>query len=71
MSYWLQQEPGGNGFWGFNPEAEYTVLNPRLGYVFSQSIIDAGDTFTLEIRAEDIYNLAGWQFDMTYDAASA
>ncbi len=60
---------GGNGFWGFNPEAEYTVLNPRLGYVFSQSIIDAGDTFTLEIRAEDIYNLAGWQFDMTYDAA--
>ena len=22
---------GGNGFWGFNPEAEYTVLNPRVG----------------------------------------
>ena len=60
---------GGNGFWGFNPEAEYTVLNPRVGYVFSQSIIDAGDTFTLEIRAEDIYNLAGWQFDIAYDAA--
>ena len=60
---------GGNGFWGFNPEAEYTVLNPRLGYAFSQPIIDAGDTFTLEIRAEDIYNLAGWQFDIAYDAA--
>ena len=58
---------GGNGFWGFNPEAEYTVLNPRIGYAFSQAIIDAGDTFTLEIRAEDIYNLAGWQFDIAYD----
>ena len=60
---------GGNGFWGFNPEAEYTVLNPRVGYVFSQPIIDAGDTFTLEIQAEDIYNLAGWQFDIAYNAA--
>ena len=60
---------GGNGFWGFNPEAEYTVLNPRVEYAFSQPIIDAGDTFTLEIRAEDIYNLAGWQFDIAYDAA--
>ena len=59
---------GGNGFWGFNPEAEYTVLNPRVGYAFSQPIIDAGDTFTLEIRAEDIHNLAGWQFDITYDS---
>ncbi len=58
---------GGNGFWGFNPEAEYTVLNPRVEYAFSQPIIDAGDTFTLEIRAEDIYNLAGWQFDIAYD----
>ncbi len=58
----------GNGFWGFNPEAEYTVLNPRVGYAFSQPIIDAGDTFTLEIKAEDIHNLAGWQFDMAYDS---
>ena len=59
----------GNGFWGFNPEAEYTVLNPRVGYAFSQPIIDAGDTFRFEIKAEDIYNLAGWQFDITYDSA--
>ncbi len=58
---------GGNGFWGFEPDAEYTVLNPRVGYAFSQPIIDAGDTFTLEIRAEDIYNLAGWQFDIAFD----
>ena len=58
---------GGNGFWGFDPDAEYTVLNPRVGYAFSQPIIDAGDTFTLEIRAEDIYNLAGWQFDIAFD----
>jgi len=60
---------GGNGFWGFNPEAEYTLLNPRVGYVFSQPIIAVGDTFTLEIRAEDIHNLGGWQFDIAYDTA--
>ncbi|MDE0688029.1 MAG: leucine-rich repeat domain-containing protein [Candidatus Poribacteria bacterium] len=60
---------GGNGFWGFNPEAEYTVLNPRVGYAFSQPIIETGDTFTLEIRAEDVGNLGGWQFDITYDPA--
>ena len=58
---------GGNGFWGFNPEAEYTVLNPRVGYAFSQPVIEIGDTFTLEIRAEDVGNLAGWQFDIAYD----
>ena len=58
---------GGNGFWGFNPEAEYTVLNPRVGYAFSQPIIETGDTFTLEIRAEDVGNLGGWQFDIAYD----
>ena len=52
-------ETTGNGFWGFNPEAEYTVLNPRIGYAFSQPIIETGDTFTLEIRAEDIHNLGG------------
>ena len=61
-------ETTGNGFWGFNPEAEYTVLNPRVGYVFSQPIIKTGDTFTLEIRAEDIHNLGGWQFDIAYDS---
>ena len=60
---------GGNGFWGFNPEAEYTVLNPRVGYAFSQPIIETADTFTLEIRAENIANLAGWQFDIAYNAA--
>ena len=59
---------GGNGFWGFDLDAEYTVLNPRVGYAFSQPIIDVGDTFTLEIRTEDIFNLAGWQFDIAYDA---
>ena len=57
----------GNGFWGFEPDTEYTVLNPRVGYVFSQPIIDVGDTFTLEIQAEDIYNFAGWQFDIVFD----
>ena len=61
-------ETTGNGFWGFNPEAEYTVLNPRVGYAFSQPIIEIGDTFTLEIRAEDIHNLGGWQFDIAYDS---
>ena len=58
---------GGNGFWGFDPQAEYTVPDPRVRYAFSQPVIHAGDTFMLEISAEDVYDLAGWQFDIAFN----
>lgn len=29
--------------------------------------VSSGDTFTIDIRAEDVKNLLGWQFDITFD----
>ena len=40
-----------------------------VGYTFSQTPIHTGDTFTLDIRAENITDLAGWQFDIAFDPA--
>ena len=56
-----------NGFFGFEAGTEYKVSNPRLGHTFSAPTIHAGDTFTLDLSAADVYALAGWQFDITFD----
>ena len=58
-----------NAFFGFEPGTEYTVLNPGVGYAFSKTPIHIGDTFTLDILAEDVFDMAGWQFDITFDPA--
>ena len=58
----------GNGFFGFETGTEYTV-SMGVGYTFSQTPIHTGDTFTLDIRAENVFDLAGWQFDITFDPA--
>ena len=58
----------GNGFFGFEPGTEYTV-SMGVGYTFSKTPIHVNDTFTLDIRAENITDLAGWQFDITFDPA--
>ena len=57
----------GNGFFGFEPGTEYTVSS-GLGYTFSQTPIHTNDIFTLDIRAENITDLAGWQFDIAFDS---
>ena len=57
----------GNGFFGFEPGTEYTVLTPGVGYIFSQTPIHIGDTFTLDISARDVFDLAGWQFDIAFN----
>ena len=59
-----------NSFFGFEPGTEYTVANPGVGYTFSQTPIHTGDTFTLDIRAENVSDLAGWQFDIAFDPAA-
>ena len=58
-----------NAFFGFEPGTEYTVTHPGISYTSSQTPIHAGDTFTLDINAEDIFDLAGWQFDIAFDPA--
>ena len=60
----------GNGFFGFEPGTEYTVTNPGISYVFSQTPIHLGDTFTFNIRAENVFDMAGWQFDLAFDPAA-
>ena len=56
-------------FFGFEPGTEYSVVNPSVGYTFSDSKIHAGDTFTLDLSAENVFDLAGWQFDIAFDPA--
>ena len=60
----------GNGFFGFEPGTEYTVLTPGVGYTFSKTPIHREDTFILDIRAEDVFDMAGWQFDIAFDPAA-
>ena len=55
-----------SAFFGFEPGTEYTV-SMGVGYTFSQTPIHTGDTFTLDIRAENITDLAGWQFDIAFN----
>ncbi|MDE0427492.1 MAG: cohesin domain-containing protein [Candidatus Poribacteria bacterium] len=52
---------------GFEPGTEYEVYNPRVGYTFSEPKVHVGDTFTLDLSTEDVYDLAGWQFDIAFD----
>ncbi len=58
-----------SGFFGFAPEAEYTVVSPGTGFAFSTDAtsVRVGDMFTLRINAEKVTDLAGWQFDLTFD----
>ena len=56
-------------FAGFALGTEYMVENPSVGYTFSKSNIHAGDTFMLDIRAENVIDFAGWQFDIAFDPA--
>ena len=62
-------EGGGtwSGFFGFEPGTEYTAANPGVSYTFSKTPIHTGDTFTLDIGAKDVFDMAGWQFDIDFD----
>ena len=67
------QAHGWSGFFGFEEGTEYTVstvsTKASVGYVFSEPAIHVGDTFTLDINAEEVHDLAGWQFDVAFDPA--
>ena len=58
-----------NAFFGFEPGTEYT-LGSGIGYAFSKTPIHLGDTFTFDVRADNVSDLAGWQFDITFDRAT-
>ena len=56
-----------NNYLGFEEGTEYTVGNPGVSYTFSKTPIHLDDTFTLDIGAKDVFDLAGWQFDIAFD----
>ena len=58
-----------NAFFGFEPGTEYTVANPGVSYTVSKTPIHREDTFTLDIGAENVFDLAGWQFDIAFGPA--
>ena len=58
-----------NSHFGFETGTEYTVRNPGVGYVFSKTPIHTDDTFTVDISAEAVFDMAGWQFDIAFDPA--
>ena len=62
-------EPNNSACFGFEPGTEYTVGIRGVGYTFSKRPIHLDDTFTLDIRAENVFDLAGWQFDIAFDPA--
>ena len=59
------------GHFGFEEGTEYTVLPPdivtRLTFSTTETDLLAGDTFTLNLNAENITDLAGWEGDISYD----
>ena len=57
-----------NAFFGFDPGTEYAVAT-GIGYAFSETPIHIGDTFEFDVRAENVSDLAGWQFDIAFDPA--
>ena len=61
-----------NGFFGFEEGTEYTVstvsTKARVGYALSKPAIHVDDTFTLDLNAEEVTDLAGWQFDIVFDS---
>ena len=60
---------GWSGYFGFAPDAEYTVLPPGANFSFSANTtqLEVGDIVTLHLRGENISDLAGWQTDITFD----
>ena len=58
-----------NAFFAFEPGTDYS-LAPNVGYAFSETPIHAGDNFTLDIRAENVFDLVGWQFDIAFGPAA-
>ena len=56
-----------NAFVGFESGTDYTV-GTGIGYALSQTPIHIGDTFTFDVRAENVSGLAGWQFDIAFDS---
>ena len=64
----LESDNHSNGFFGFAPDTDYSIA-PDIGYTFSRTPIHVGDTFDFNVRVEHVTDLAGWQFDFSFNSA--
>ena len=60
---------GFSGFFGFAPDAKYTVFQPGINFFFSTDTerYEVGETFTLHLNVENVSDLGGWQADIIFD----
>ena len=56
-----------SAFFGFDVGAKYTLSLPSIGYSLPKSTIYVGDTFAVDIKAENLLDLAGWKFEIKYN----
>ena len=58
-----------SGFFGFAPDAKYTVSEPGINFFFSTDTerYEVGETFTLHLNVENVSDLGGWQADIVFD----
>ena len=56
-------------YFGFAPDTEYMVISPGTGFAVSTDTtsVRVGDAFTVHVNAEKVTDLAGWQFNLTFD----
>ncbi|MDE0690043.1 MAG: dockerin type I domain-containing protein [Candidatus Poribacteria bacterium] len=57
------------GHFGFEQGTEYTLIPSGVGFTFSgtKTTLLTDDTLTLNLNAEKVTDLAGWQTDITFD----
>ena len=57
------------GHFGFEQGTEYTLIPFGVGFEFSatETTLRTDDTLTLNLNAEKVTDLAGWQADITFD----
>ena len=60
--------PTTGAYFGFEPDTEYTV-GTGVEYAFSDMPIYLGDNFTFDVRAENVVEMAGWQFEIAFDSS--
>ena len=60
---------GFSGYFGFAPEAQYSVFRAGTRFSFSTDAtsFEEGDTFTIHLNTENVKNLAGWQADLLFN----
>ncbi|MXV76942.1 T9SS type A sorting domain-containing protein, partial [Candidatus Poribacteria bacterium] len=56
-----------NRYFSFPDSTEFTSYIPGVAWSLSHSPIQVGDTFTLDLSARNVLNLAEWQFDISFD----